>query len=140
GQADGAGAHQVGVGLEGLDVVHNLHQQQLNAVELLVVHIVQAVGPVVPVAQAGEEADGVNHGPDHGEDQLAEDLYFGRAVQLGRLDEGTGDVVGVEVLHQDDVEGRHQIVGDDQRPNGIFDVEVVGPHDIGRDDAAAEEH
>ena len=57
------GSHQHRVGFQRLNVIHDLHQQQLDTEQLFVVHIVQAVRPVVPVAQAGKKADRRHHGP-----------------------------------------------------------------------------
>ena len=112
----------------------------MNAVQFLIADIVQTVGPVVPVAQAGEQADGGNGRHGQRQHDPPENGHLTGTVNLRGLQQCIGHIVGVIVFHQNHIEGVHQIVGNQQCKNGIFNVEDLGPHDVGGNDTTVEQH
>lgn len=134
------GLRRVGVAHQELHVHQHLIQEHLNAVEPVLVDIVQAVEPVVPVPEADEQRqrDDDRHG--HRQNDADEDGQLAGAVDARRLDDGLGDVRREIGAHHNDVERTHHQVREEQRRDGVFDVEGLRPHDVARHEAAVEEH
>lgn len=142
GQGSHAAAHHrrsVATGKE-LDVVHHAHQKVLNTVIYRVIHIVKGIDPVIPVSQAGEQAN--RHIDRYAQryHDFPEGFQLTGSVDLGSFDQLKGDAVFVVVAYQHDVHGVHQQVGQQQGKVGVLDVKNLGPHNVAGNNTAIEQH
>ena len=115
-----------GAGRQILDVGNHLVQQVLNVVKFLVPgNVIQAVGPVIPVSQAGKGADGDQNRFAHGQHDFGENLQMVRAVDLRRFIDRVGNTVGEIGPDHHHVPAAQQQVRDQLCENRILDSKGV---------------
>ena len=127
-------------GLQELDGVHQLLQVDLDGIELGIGDVVKTAGPVVPVAQSGEQTDGGHDGLGQRNHNAGVDPHIIGAVDPGGFDDGVGDI-GIEVVadHQD-IHAAHQGAGENVGPDGVLHMEESRPDDVAGGHTAVEQN
>ena len=136
GQA-GRGEALLGGHFHGVDVVDDVVQQQLQGIEVGVLHVHQGVGVAVPAAHGVEQSQGGQHGGGQRDVDLPQHLEEGGAVDLRRFPQTVRDSIE-EAAHDDHVVDG-QTAGDNQHQGIVQQAQLLHQQVVG-DGACVEEH
>ena len=107
---------------------------------MCIVNIVQAVSPVVPVAQAHHQTDGGKDWQRQGKDDVEINIKFPGSVDFRRFHQRRMDI-GLKVIFvQKDIKSVKYQRREDQSEDGIFYVEHRRIHQVAGNNAAVKEH